>query len=528
MHKIWQSIWSFLGSVPLWLKIMGIVVFPLLILVSVVVLYIRQNVLFFLFTHGYNENLPGLFPILTGQSILVLGIALLIGIGLAYGLSLILVRPLSQLLAVIRRVKDGDLSSRVAVWANDEIGHVQEAFNDMTAQLEQSQDELLFHNRELVAVNELAEALTLGQGVDAVVGTALNRVINLMDAEVGSIYLLEKEGATLKLKASQGVLSPKLILAIANTEKGPMQCLLETGHAFILEDVRTASGLSADLASMLARDGFISWACAPLKMEGEVTGVYHLGKRSKRSFDSQDLALLEVIGNVVGSSLSNAQLLKDLRRKEAELRRALHRAVELQEDERKRLARELHDEVGQALTSILIRLKTLQEEQDTQAKNDRLDDLRSLTAQTIEELRRLAMDLRPAALDNLGIVPALQWYTQQCAERTGLDVQFFGPEKSERLSSETELILYRVAQEGITNAIRHGKAQKIEVILEREPRIIRLKVRDNGRGFNAVVLDHGLGLVGIRERVELLDGNFIITAAPGAGTQLMIELPLKR
>jgi signal transduction histidine kinase len=285
--------------------------------------------------------------------------------------------------------------------------------------------------------------------------------------------------------------------------------------------------MSPLLAELISKHGFDSWACAPLKMEGEVIGAYHLGKHKWRPFTTHDIALLEIIGNVVGSSLSNAQLLIDLRYKEAELRRALHRAVELQEDERKRLARELHDEVGQALTSILIRLKTLQESGKDEMLSERLDDLRSLTAQTIEELRRLAMDLRPSALDNLGIVPALRWYTQQCAERSGLSIQFVGPEKTERLPAGMELTLYRVAQEGITNAIRHGKAQKIEVAFEQGVRVIRLTVTDNGKGFNQAGTNPGLGLVGIRERVELLDGNFSLKTVSGSGTQLLVEIPLK-
>jgi len=176
----------------------------------------------------------------------------------------------------------------------------------------------------------------------------------------------------------------------------------------------------------------------------------------------------------------------------------------------------------------LIRLKNLQEEAGENAFSDRLDDLRSLTAQTIEELRRLAMDLRPAALDSLGIVPALQWYTPQCAERTGLDIKFCGPEKFGRLPLETELILYRVAQEGITNAIRHGKAQSIEITLGRDAQVIRLTITDNGKGFNPIATNHGLGLVGIRERVELLNGNFSVKTTPGAGVQLLIEIPLKK
>ena len=402
----------------------------------------------------------------------------------------------------------------------------------MTIDLEPSHDPLIDYNRKLIAVNELAEAITLGQGVDAVIETALHRVVDLINVDVGSIYLLEKDSLTFKLKASQGFFPTDLARAIAAIDKNhiPMQCLLDSGHAIAMDDIRVDSEIPEDLNNKLIQEGFISWACAALKMEGEVIGVYHLGKRGKRAFTPYDLALLEMIGNVVGSSLSNAQLLVDLRHKETELRRALHRSVELQEEERKRLARELHDEIGQALTSILIQLKTLQEEDKIDVISGHLKDLRFLTAQTIEELRRLAMDLRPSALDSLGIVPALRWYVKQSGERTGLDIQFLGPEKYERFSPEIELTLYRVAQEGLNNAIRHGRAQKIVVFLERDLNLdtIRLSISDNGTGFNPSTLDRGLGLVGIHERVELLNGNFNIETTPGAGTLLWVEIPLKR
>jgi signal transduction histidine kinase len=393
-----------------------------------------------------------------------------------------------------------------------------------------SPDQLLRYVHELEAVNELAEALTLGQGVDGVIENALKRVITLMDVDVGSIYLFEAPGEALKLKASQGRIPQQLVAAIAQVDHHayPLSELLASGRAIAVDDGQAARALCQDLAAALAESGFVSWACAPLKMEGEIIGIYHLGKRSRRAFNPHDLALLEVIGNVVGSRLANAQLLLDLRHKENELRRALHRTVELQEEERKRLARELHDEIGQALTSILINLKTIQETSDLRAVNDRLNDLRFITARTIEELRRLAMDLRPAALDNLGILPALRWYVQQSAERTGLDIRFLGPEKFDRLSPEAELVLYRVAQEGLTNAIRHGRARQVVVALERDHDLVRLSITDNGAGFDPEALERGLGLIGIRERVELLYGNFDIIAAPGAGVQLQIEIPVRR
>jgi signal transduction histidine kinase len=387
--------------------------------------------------------------------------------------------------------------------------------------------------KELEAVNELAEAMTLGQGVDAVVETALKKVITMFNMDFGMIYLYDKESAGLKLTAQQGFMSPELksVFNAIDPAREPMSSLLESGHAMAIEYIQTPSNvLPGNITRKLAGDGFISWACAPLKMEGEVIGIYHLGKRSKRLFTARDLSMLEILGNIIGSSLSNAQLLKDLRYKEAELRRALHRAVELQEDERKRLVRELHDEVGQALTSILIRLKTIQEVNNLETIKERIGDLRSLTAQTIEELRRLSMDLRPSALDNLGLVPALRWYIQQSAERSGLEITFLGPEKNDRLSPETELTLYRIAQEGLTNAIRHGKAHKVVVFIERDLslNVVRLTISDDGMGFNAASLNRGLGLVGIRERVELLNGFFNIETTPGAGTQLWIEIPIKK
>jgi signal transduction histidine kinase len=530
MKLLWKRFWLFSGSAPLWLKIMGIVLFPLFLVFSVLIFYAKQYDYVLFTSQNKTLNLTARLSTITNQAILVIGVTIVVGIGLAYLLSQILERPFSQLLTVMRRVKNGDLAARVEVWAEDEIGQMHAAFNEMTANLETAQSELVNQNRELAVVNEFSEALSLGKGVDSIVEMALNRVISLMKADIGSIYLLEKDSNTLRLKASQGFLSPALMQAMSGTgmDSPLMHCLLETGHAMAIEDVRQAADKLGDLAPLISGEGYISWACAPLKMEGEAIGVYHVGKNEKRSFSSHDLALLEIIGNVVGSSLSNAQLLKDLRRKEWELRRALHRSVDLQEDERKRLARELHDEIGQALTSILIRLKTLQGETDPEVLVKRLDYLRELTAQTIEELRRISLDLRPAALDNLGIIPALRWYMKQSSELTGVTIQFIGPEKSERLPPEIELILYRVAQEGITNAIRHGKAEKIEITLERDTRAIRLIVADNGKGFNPTLRDQGLGLIGIRERVELLDGRFQVTATPGAGTQLWIEIPIKR
>ncbi|RIK54695.1 MAG: hypothetical protein DCC59_03195 [Chloroflexi bacterium] len=222
----------------------------------------------------------------------------------------------------------------------------------------------------------------------------------------------------------------------------------------------------------------------------------------------------------------NQRLIGELRDKETELRFALRRAVDVQEEERKRIARELHDEIGQALTSILIRLKSLQNITNLDVMTDRLDGIRYLASQTIEEMRRLSMDLRPAALDNLGILPALRWHIGQSMEQNQIEIQFTAPERMERLPPEVEIVLYRVAQEGLNNAIRHSQAKHIEVKLEHTPRFVWLSVSDDGQGFDADGLHRGLGLVGIRERVTLLKGQCGIESQRGSGARLWVEIPL--
>jgi two-component system sensor histidine kinase NreB len=168
----------------------------------------------------------------------------------------------------------------------------------------------------------------------------------------------------------------------------------------------------------------------------------------------------------------------------------------------------------------------VQEEKDAKVIRSRIDNLRQLASQTIEELRRLAMDLRPAALDSLGIEAALRWYARQCSERTGVEILFSESDYPDRLPSHLELILYRIAQEGINNAIRHGKATQIQLGLEVDAAAIRLTINDNGTGFHQSERYSGLGLVGIRERVELLKGHFTMNSSPGSGTSLAIEIPV--
>lgn len=226
-----------------------------------------------------------------------------------------------------------------------------------------------------------------------------------------------------------------------------------------------------------------------------------------------------------------------LEQKEAARQRLARQVMSAEEEERKRVARELHDHTGQALTALIAELSAQESRVVDEESRCRLADLRRLAEQTLQEVHDLSRALRPAALDDLGLVPALQKHCELFGERSGLDVRFsaVGLEPATRLAGEVEIALYRMVQEALTNALRHGQARQVQVLLERQPNRLLLVVEDDGKGFAA---GHGqwrerltdgqhFGLLGLEERATLLGGSFCLESMPGGGTQVFVEIPLR-
>jgi signal transduction histidine kinase len=212
----------------------------------------------------------------------------------------------------------------------------------------------------------------------------------------------------------------------------------------------------------------------------------------------------------------------------------LRRLVTAQEEERHRISRELHDHMGQYLSTMILRLKTLQPlaaEQESARLN--LQQLQELTGQLVDEAHHLAWELRPAALDDLGLLTALQNYTEKWSERSGIAVDFHsGGLKRERLPHEIETTIYRIVQEALTNVLKHAVARRVSVIVERRRGHVLVIVEDDGKGFDVESAARswgtgcGLGLLGMRERVALVAGDLNIESAPGGGTTLRIRVPV--
>jgi len=197
--------------------------------------------------------------------------------------------------------------------------------------------------------------------------------------------------------------------------------------------------------------------------------------------------------------------------------------LEGQELERKRLARELHDETGQALTSILLGLKTL----ENQMGEEPLALIRNLVGGALDNVRRLTTELRPPALDDFGLQAALERLTGMVAERSGLEIHLNVASRADTVLPETQTAIYRIVQEALTNIVKHASARSVSVVVAVAEGAVRTVVEDDGSGFDVDKIRQGaLGLVGMRERVALLGGRFDIQSAPGFGTTLVAELPV--
>jgi len=236
------------------------------------------------------------------------------------------------------------------------------------------------------------------------------------------------------------------------------------------------------------------------------------------------------------SKVEKERLFAAVRQQRTQLRALTSQLTEVQERERRQLARELHDEMGQALTAIHMNLAAITKALPTEASpylRERLTEAGQLTDQTLEQIRELSLDLRPPMLDDLGLLPTLRWYIKRYATRMNIraDLSVLGVEK--RLPPAIETALYRVLQEALTNVARHAQASAVQIQLHYSAGTVVAQIEDNGCGFavdSALAQERGgkgMGLLGMRERVTLLGGAFHIESMPSKGTQLWLKIPLE-
>ena len=225
---------------------------------------------------------------------------------------------------------------------------------------------------------------------------------------------------------------------------------------------------------------------------------------------------------------TNAQHYKEMSHARAELKQLSARLLEAQEEERKLISRELHDEVGQALTGVLVEMANLSNlirNKEESALSQKADEIKRLLEESIGAVRNMALLLRPSMLDDLGLVPALQWQAREASKRSGIWVKVAAEQVSDELTEDHKTCIYRIVQEALHNIVQHANARNVRVTVTQEPDRLLLSIQDDGRGFNPQQ-ERGMGLIGMEERVSALGGRLIVESASGEGTLLRVALPL--
>jgi signal transduction histidine kinase len=274
---------------------------------------------------------------------------------------------------------------------------------------------------------------------------------------------------------------------------------------------------------------YASLAIVPLIFSGALIGNLKLLSREPAFFSPDRQLLLQSYANLAAVVIQNSWLFEEVRNSNRQLHGLSQRLIKAQEEERLNLSRELHDESGQLLTALLFDLGVL--ERDTNADGSatqRIQELKTAAHKLQDNLHQLAVDLRPASLDHLGLLTAIEQYVHEFSEQYGIRVEFTGVGmQNQRLSSDAETAIYRIVQESLTNVALHAQATLVDVLVSRRGDHVIVTIEDNGVGFLPAVtmVEDQLGLFGMRERVQMLHGRFTLETAPGKGTTVSAEVP---
>ncbi|HXF38895.1 MAG TPA: PAS domain S-box protein, partial [Blastocatellia bacterium] len=378
---------------------------------------------------------------------------------------------------------------------------------------------------QLAALHEIELEISSQNELSRVLDVVTHRAAELLSAYHCSIYIYEHETDQLRLVAS---LDSDLIGLRLKRGEGL------TGQVAVAGEVRVVGDYSEWQGRVAAFEGkgFGPALVVPLKWQQKVTGTISLArKRGEEEFTDDDSSLLKQLAAEAAIAIHQATLFDELQESRARLQVLSHRLIDSQEAERKRLARELHDQIGQALTAIQISLQAAKS-QPAGGADAIVEDCLAIIDESLQLVHDLSFDLRPSLLDDLGLGAALRWYVERATTRADLlaclNVDVLGG----RFSSEVETACFRIAQESLTNVVRHASARTVFVTLAHEEDCLKLTVKDDGVGFDVhEALDRkgrntSLGLQGMRERASALGGTVEIKSNPGNGTAIEASFPI--
>lgn len=405
---------------------------------------------------------------------------------------------------------------------------------DVTAERE-LESQILRRHHQLLALSHISGAVSGLWDLDAILRIALDNVLEIINGDIGGILLLDEETETLRYRMQRGLSAKYADEIRMRMGEGIGGRVAQTGEPMLLEDIsQDPRAIYPDLISAEGLKGFIS---IPLKAKDKVVGVMNLASHVAGRFGTDDISLLSSISDYLGTAIEQARLYARLARAGERYQTLLQHALSTQEEERKRIARELHDETSQALTSLTLNLQAIIQMAEMKGIRDtelmeKLKTTHSYAIHAGNEVVKLMKELRPTLLDELGLPAAIHRYAKDTLKSQGIEVsaEFIGTE--ERLPPEVEVTLFRVAQGVIGNILEHSMAKNASIKLECSASECLLRIEDDGKGFNVSKITRvdpsgrGAGVFTMKERVKLVGGVCHIESRPGKGTRVVVKVPL--
>ncbi len=416
------------------------------------------------------------------------------------------------------------------------ITAVIELRKDVSAERE-LETQILRRHHQLLALSHISSAISGLHDLDTILKTALDSVLVLINGDIGGILLHDATTKTLYYHVYRGLSSRYAEEIRIHLGEGIAGTVAETGEPIMLEDVskdtRTAN---PDLINAEGLKGFIS---IPLKSKDKVVGVMNIASHTAGRFSVDEMSLLSSIGDYLGSAIEQVRLHERLARLGERYRALLKHSLQAQEEERKRIARELHDDTSQAITSMTLSLQAIITLAEMKGIGDAeflkmVKDTHSYAVYAGYEVVRLMKELRPTLLDELGLVAAIHRYAKDTLQPHNINVTDEFTDVEERLPSEIEVTLFRVAQGLVGNILEHSEAKNVKITLKIDGNECVMIFEDDGKGFDVSKLTRvessgrGAGLFTMRERLHLIGGKGFVESKPGRGTKVTALVPIVR
>lgn len=413
-----------------------------------------------------------------------------------------------------------------------ENARLYQALQDELAQRKEAESALWRSVRRLETVHEIDQAILGAKSREEVGQALLHNLQELVPCQRASIDLLDFDAGEILVLAAEQTIGEGRALAGARfplVRPSELDDMLYPRQAVYVGDLRRLP--PEPIVRAVRGDGIRSVLMAPITAQGQLIGLLSLGSDHVDGFEAQHRPIVQELADTAGIAIQQAHLFDSVRQHRERLRQTLSRLAEVEETERRRVVRELHDRVGQNLTALDLNLSLVRSQLEKHGfpqLGARLDDSLSLVEQTNRRIRRLMIDLRPPVLDDYGLLSALHWYGDRFAGRTGIAVAVEGDEElTDGLSPHVENALFRIAQEALNNIAKHARADVITIALTADEVALRLTITDDGRGFDPESAESkrgSWGLLTMRERAESVGASCCFDSTPGEGTRVVVEL----